>query len=340
MSDSTPTFALVAGSTETARIDGISAAGASQDLLEHTPSADLEIVQYGAPVQAPVTPVSPSGCPTPAVITRAVREECGFDMIGVDAGLARSTGAPTVTIGETSGGDIRDERPVPTPKQRFEQARELGRSLPATELWIGESIPGGTTTALAVLTALGERASVSSSLPENPIKLKEEIVAEALETSGIAPGELAGEPIVTLRALGDPVLCAVAGLVVGALEGGSSVTLAGGTQMAAAAALVRHTDIDEPLSLATTSFVANDETAAIAELASDLSVALTVTDPGFDRVDHPALNAYVAGEAKEGVGMGGALALADSAGVPMNTIRERIVTVYDRLVADEAEATA
>jgi NaMN:DMB phosphoribosyltransferase len=132
------------------------------------------------------------------------------------------------------------------------------------------------------------------------------------------------------------VLAAVAGLAVGATESDTAVTLAGGTQMAAAAALARHAGVDAPLSLSTTSFVAADDTAAICDLASDLSLDLTVTDPGFDDVSHPATDAYVAGEAKEGVGMGGALALADAADASMAAVRERTVAVYDRLVGAEA----
>ena len=76
---------LVAGATRTAEVEGITAAGASRDLLVHTPSADAEIVSYGDTIRAPVTPVSPSGCPTPAVVTRAVRELLGFDVAVVDA---------------------------------------------------------------------------------------------------------------------------------------------------------------------------------------------------------------------------------------------------------------
>jgi len=64
---------------------------------------------------------------------------------------------------------------------------------------------------------------------------------------------------------------------------------------------------------------------------------LTATDPGFSAADHPATDAYVRGEAKEGAGMGGALALADRAGVPMASVRERVVEVYDRLLADAPE---
>lgn len=331
-------FVLVAGSTETARIGGLSAAGATPRLVAHTPSADLEIVRYGRPVRSPVTPVSPSGCPTPAVVTRAVRELQGFEMVGVDAGLEHPTAAPTVEVGQT-GGDIRDPDPVEDARSLFERAETLGSNLPASKIRIGETIPGGTTTALAVLTALGERQSVSSSLPENPLSLKRTVVDEALQSSGLSPGETAGEPIQTLQHVGDPVLCSVAGLTAGAVATDKTVTLAGGTQMAAAGALARHAGVDAPLELATTSFLADDQTADISGLASDLSLALTVTDPGFDQYDHPAMNAYVAGEAKEGVGMGGALALADRSSVSSSDLLNRIETVYSRLLDDDPEVT-
>jgi uncharacterized protein (TIGR00303 family) len=329
---------LVGGTTETALIDGISAAGADSEAMAHTPSADLEIVEYGRPVEAPVAPVSPTGCPTPAVVTRAVRELLGFDALAVDAGLSRPTAAPTVDLGDGPGNDIRKSEPVGAASATFEAARRLGRSLPDDELVVGETIPGGTTTALGVLTALGERASVSSSLPENPLALKREVVDEALTASDLSSGDAAGEPVEAARVVGDPVLAVVAGLVVGATGSGTAVTLAGGTQMAAAAALVRHAGVDDPLSLATTSFVADDGSAAVGDLAADLDLDLTVTDPGFDESDNPALAGYVAGEAKEGVGMGGALALADERGVSSAAVRDRTVAVYEELVSDAPTA--
>ena len=97
---------VIGAGTETARIDGISAAGADPEAMVHTPGADLEIVAYGAPVLSPVVPVSPSGCPTPALVTRAARELLGFEVLPVDAGLVRPTGAPTVTVGEEAGKDF------------------------------------------------------------------------------------------------------------------------------------------------------------------------------------------------------------------------------------------
>ena len=333
-------FVLVAGTTETAHVEGISAAGADPALMVHTPSADLEIVEYGQPVQAPVMPVSPTGCPTPAVITRAIRELIGFETLALNAGLSRPTSAPTVALEAMPGRDIRHPRPVDSAADTFEAARQLGRSLPDDELVIGETIPGGTTTALGVLTALGERAAVSSSLPENPLALKREVVDEALAASNLSAGETADEPVKTVRHVGDPVLAAVTGMTIGATTTDTSVTLAGGTQLVAAAALARHAGVDTALSVATTSFIADDETVRMNELANDLSLDVTITDPGFHRRNHSAMNPYIAGEAKEGVGMGGALALADRADVSMADVREQVVAVYDRLVVNKSPVGA
>ncbi|MFB6250830.1 MAG: hypothetical protein ABEI27_03930 [Halobellus sp.] len=92
--------------TDTAHITGIRTAGADPDAIVHTLGADLEIVEYGHQLQAPAVPVSLTGCPTPAVSTRAVREFREFDLLVVDAGLARSTAAPTVTVGDEFGNDV------------------------------------------------------------------------------------------------------------------------------------------------------------------------------------------------------------------------------------------
>jgi len=331
---------LVAGATRTAGIAGISAAGADPEVMVHTPGADAEIVEYGRPVRAPVVPVSPSGTATPAVVTRAVREELGFEVTVVDGGLAKPTAAGTVTVGAKPGGDIREGDPVPTGPGAFAAAREFGRAVPDDEVLVAETIPGGTTTALGVLTALGEPASVSSSLPDNPIGRKREVVAAGLDASSLGPGGAAGQPKRAVRRMGDPVLATAAGFALGARESGTAVTLAGGTQMFAVAALLRHAGAEGTLSLATTRFVAEDPSANVDALAAKLGVDVTAADPGFEALDHPAVEGYLAGEAKEGVGMGGALALADRAGLPMSRVRKRVAGLTDRLVAGAPEGPA
>lgn len=325
---------LVAGTTRTAAIPGLSAAGASPEATAATPGLDAEIVAYGETVGEKPAPVSPDGCPTPAVMTRAAQELLGFDVTVVDAGLAEPTAAPTLSLGLRPGGDVREPDPVPGAADAVEAGRRFAADLPDDELLVAETIPGGTTTALGVLAALGENEAVSSSLPDNPLARKRDVVAEGLAASGLEAGEASGDPTAAVRRMGDPVLAVVAGIVAGAIESGTSVTLAGGTQMLAAAALVRHAEYDDSLRVATTSFVAADETAAVRETAADLGVDLDVTDPGFEAGDHVAFERYLAGEAKEGVGMGGALWLADREGIGMEQVRERIVAVYDRVVSD------
>ncbi|MFW5918064.1 MAG: nicotinate-nucleotide--dimethylbenzimidazole phosphoribosyltransferase, partial [Haloferacaceae archaeon] len=286
------TFVLVAGTTATARIDGISAAGADPAAMVWTPTADVEILVEGEPVDAPTVPVSPSGCPTPALLTRAVRELVGFNVEVVDAGLACEPGIPTRIVATDPGGDVRTEEPVPKADAIWRRSRAVGEAVAHESderVSVGETIPGGTTTALGVARALGVDLSVSSSLPENPTERKQRVVREGLAESAIAPGDLDGDPRRAVRCQGDPVLAAVAGLVEGALSAGASVTLAGGTQLLAAAALLRHAGIGAPLELATTSYVAGDPTATVRTTADELDLTLTVTDPGFAGCGHAGL---------------------------------------------------
>lgn len=328
---------LVVGSTGTATIDGISAAGADTEAMWETPIADAEILECGHPVFADAVPVSPTGCPTPALVTRAVRDILTFDLTVVDAGLVGSGAAPTLALGDEPGDDIRTATPVPGAESVFEKARRVGRGLPDEELVVAESIPGGTTTALGVLRALGEPIGVSSSLPENPIALKREVVAKGLDASGLEPGDLAGDPVRAVQCMGDPVLAAVAGIVAGAADTGTTVTLAGGTQMITGAALCRHAGVTDRITVATTPFVAADDAVALETATSRLDVELVVTDPEFDRDDHVAFTAFRRGEAKEGVGMGGALALADRDDVPMSDVRHRVRDRYAALIGDRPE---
>jgi uncharacterized protein (TIGR00303 family) len=326
------TLVLAAGVTRTAEIPGISAAGADPTARRWTPTADAEILRTGTPTDAPTFPRSPSGCPTPAVVTRAVRELVGFDAVVVDGGLAESPGVDVRDVGATPGGDIRDETPVPDTPSIVERARAVGADVDADRVLVAETIPGGTTTAMGVLAALGERTAVSSSLPDNPVERKRAVVDTGLGASDVDAGSLAGDPLAAVRCMGDPVLATLAGLV-GGLDDDTSVTLAGGTQLAALGALLRHLGVERELRLATTSYVADDDSATVETLATDLDLDLRVTDPGFEDAE-AGLDRIAAGEAKEGVGMGGALALASAAGISSDRIEDRAVTVVNRCLAE------
>jgi NaMN:DMB phosphoribosyltransferase len=292
----------------------------------HTPSADAELVRYGRLVRAPVFPASPTGCPTPAVVTRAVVELLGLDVVVCDAGLAKPTGAPTVEFGAKPGRDVREADPVPTAPGAFAAAERFGRAIEEDHLVVGETIPGGTTTAISAMKALGESYPVSSSLPDNPLSRKKEIGEAALSASDLEPGEAAHHPELAVRFAGDPVLAVVSGLCVGALESGTRVTLAGGTQLVAASALVRHAGSVGSMELATTSYLADH--VDLAPATRDLDLDLTVTDPAFtdDRL------AGYATVGREGAAMGGALALADRADV-LDAVEGRTLALLDSLDA-------
>jgi uncharacterized protein (TIGR00303 family) len=331
------TFVLVAGTTETARIDGISAAGTDPEAMVVTPSADAEILIEGSVVDAPAVPVSPAGCPTPALVTRAVHELDGFDARVIDAGLPTEPGIDTTAVADQPGRNIRTEETVPEAGEIWGRARAVGEEMAedaSERVYVGESIPGGTTTALGVARALGVDLSVSSSLPDNPLERKRAVVRSGLAESGIEPGELVGEPRRAVRLQGDPVLAAVAGVVEGALSVDTSVSLAGGTQMVAAAALLRQAGIEAPLELATTAYVAEDSTATVRETANALDLSLTVTDPELGNSGHAGLARFEVGEGKEGVGMGGALALARRRGIELQAVRDRTERLYERLLGE------
>ena len=325
-------LAVVVGTTETAAIPGLSAAGADPEAMAATPAIDAELLTYGAALSGPV-PVSPTGCPTPALVTRAARSVAGFETLVVDAGTAVGSAAPTVDLGGSPGADIRTADPVPDAAAVFEAAADLGRSLPDDPLAIGESIPGGTTTALGVLRALGEDIGVSSSLPDNPVERKEQVVAEGLAESAIEAGDCEGDPLRAIAAMGGPVQAGVAGLASGALDAGTDVVLAGGTQQLAVATALRHAGVTDPLTVATTRYVAADDAVDL-ESADRLDVTLRVTDPGFDSHDHPSMAPFAAGEAKEGVGMGGALATVEDADAGMDALRSTLESIYEEVVGD------
>ncbi|MFB6161923.1 MAG: TIGR00303 family protein [Halococcoides sp.] len=324
-------FALVVGSTATARIPGVSGAGAHPPATAWTPAADAEIIAYGRPVATPGVPCAPDGTPTPAVLTRAALSAIDRSATVFDAGLGTPTAAPTVDVGDDPGGDIRGGEAVPTADEIVGRARRHGRTLGADHLVVGESIPGGTTTALALARAIDVDLTVGSSLPENPRDRKALVVDTAL--SAVDRGAPMA-PIAAIEQVGDPVQAALLGLIEGGLAAGTRVTLAGGTQQLAIAAAVRARGVERDLEVATTDALARS--VPFREMAARIGVEATVTPIGVD--PSGPLGGYAAGIAKEGAGLGGALALVERADVDIASVRERAIEIAT--VHREAEVVA
>jgi uncharacterized protein (TIGR00303 family) len=327
-----PLFLCVLSTTETAKIPGISAAGKNPEMTEYTPAGDAELVMLGAPQCISEPPMTPSGAPTPAVITRAMVELTGVPCMFVDGGLRVKPSIPLLDVGASPGEDLRTGHAVKDPRGIFERSALLGRQLGKVFdfVMIGESVPGGTTTALGVLRALGYEGRVSSSFPNNPSEIKREVVESAMRKNNISFGSLKHMPLRAVELLGDAMMPTVAGLVKG-LEG-VDIVLAGGTQMMAVLSLIKHLNIEGSISIATSKFVAEDKTANFLETVETLGYQAYISDPGFNKARFEGLRRYEEGEVKEGVGAGGAMFLAHLLGVEQSEFRDRVEEVCIRLL--------
>jgi uncharacterized protein (TIGR00303 family) len=324
-------FLCTIATTATSRIPGITGAGITPELTEYTPAADVELIIRGKPVCLPEIPQTVIGgvsAPTPAVITKAALELADIPFLVADAGANIKPNIPYINISEKAGQDIRTGKAVENPQNIFENAKILGKVLSqlTDHLIIGESTPAGTTTALGVLTALGYDASfkVSGSMPENPHDLKKDVVKEGMASAGIKWGEKVQDPFRAVEALGDPMIPAVAGLVLGS---DIPITLAGGTQMTAVCALIKALQLEFDFSricITTTIFVAEDETSDINHIVQQIGdITIYAVDPSFHKSENDGLKTYLNGSVKEGVGAGGAMLAAMIHGITVDDIRRK-----------------
>lgn len=287
-------------------------AGANPELVKYTSPADAEFLYYGRCMCIAGVPATPDGKPTPALITRTALRAAEIPLFVVEAGTKVRPAIPAISLGVRHGGNISIEDAMETGdvERALEYGRMTGGQLARTSdlVVVGESIPGGTTTALAVLTALGVDAKfkVSSSMPENPHQLKNRVVATAIARAKIVPGRV---PVLQAVAqVGDPMMPAVAGIARGVLESGAKVMLAGGTQMAAVLAVLKGLGV--PLAgacIGTTTYVASDPSSDLAGLVKAISpkVPVLACDLHLGQSSKPGLQAYANGFVKEGVGAGG-----------------------------------
>ena len=159
-------------------------------------------------------------------------------------------------------------------------------------------------------------------MPENPHNLKKDVVKEGMDAAAIKWGETVQDPFKAVEAVGDPMIPAVAGLAMGCEI---PVTLAGGTQMTAVCALIKALDPDFDFSnicIATTVFVAEDETSDINHIVEQIGdITIFAVDPYFHTSNHGGLRCYLNGSVKEGVGAGGAMMAALLQGVTVDEIR-------------------
>ena len=250
--------------------------------------------------------MTPDGKPTPALLTRTSLEHADIPQIVINAGGKILPKLPYFETNLPFGKNISKEPGLEKSSvmRAIDYGKKVGNVLALTTncLVIGESIPGGTTTALAVMKGLGIDARVSSSMPDSPQSLKNQIVEKVLERSD------SKEPYDVIANAGDPMIPFVVGMLSTASEI-TNVILAGGTQMAAILAIAKSTGYDENrVAIGTTSYIVDDSDANLLEVVESISdIPVLSINPQLADSKFDGLRAYSEGFVKEGAGAGGTM---------------------------------
>ncbi len=308
-------FLLAASVTKTCEIEGITQAGIPGK-IPLTPTLDAEFLSTGKVFSLDDLAETASGIPTPGLLTRAVHTLTPFSRVKIlDLGLEV----------KPQQCDLLDFNIAPTPSITsdeafdaqvvFEKGRTFGRSYKpeGDYVIVGESTPSGTTTAQAAIQVLGlnVKGLFASSFKDAPTDIKRATISAAL--SKITPNMGLFEK---LSHTADNTLMFVAGFVLEASHQ-TKVVLAGGTQMAAALLIAdaiasRDSIYHDPrhITLCTTRWITQDGASNINALLSQLNFRAKAlyADFLYEDANIPVLKLYDEGEAKEGVGAGGAIA--------------------------------
>ncbi len=309
-----PHFCCVLGFTATGLLPQISAAGLTPRDRQLTALADGEFLARGVQNNYlyPLPPLQAGA--SPAVISRSIVATLDIPVTILNAGLPLAPSFPCVNLGGQPAQCLTTGQALPLAvvHHLWEQGLAWGQAAaqtlaPTSYLVIGECVVGGTTTALAVLTALGIAAAgkVNSShvLCNHQQKL-------AVVEQGLGQLPAAADPWQIVATLGDPMQIVVAGIALAASNYGG-VLLAGGTQMIATYALMQaladHTNYQyqpQQIVVGTTGWVAKDPSADAVGLAQAICPFLSA-EINFGISTYPQLQMYEQGFVKEGVGAGG-----------------------------------
>ncbi len=324
-------FLLAASVTKTCEIEGITQAGIPGK-VPYTPTLDAEFITTQKLFSMPEIAETPSGVPSPALITRAVHNLYAFSSVEIlDLGLEikpQQTLLHNFNINPSdsiaTGAKI-DAEAIVAKGMAFGRSYELKGSY----LILGESTPSGTTTAATSALALGYdvKEDFSSSFLKVPNSVREETINASLSLVDDKMSNLE-----KLSQVSDNMLLFCAGFLLEASRR-FHVVLAGGTQMAACLLIADRLKEDllmrikaENITLSTTAWVAKDKNSNLKHILEQLSYTphAIYTEFSFQDAKIPVLKMYDEGEAKEGVGAGAALAFANANRLTNSEVLEAI----------------
>lgn len=315
---------LVIAGTDTSQIQGISAAGINAKSRRETALADAEFLLFGPSkdhkyklpyLNAGVTPALISYVcsklinASPTVIPLGVHDKPYFRYLFVEDQLLGP--ASSLTTGKSM------------PRKRvlnlYEKGISIGKSSKQPVL-IAESVPGGTTTAQAVMETFGLNVSnlVGSSLFKAPRELKRRVIQTGLLNANLKNDF---DSFDVISSVGDPFQAFSMGLLIGTRLANQPVLLSGGSQMIAVILLAlefldskNKEDFFKNVFIATTSWLVKDKSLSdLLELINQKHKVnlIGLSSPlNFKSSNYKELKDYELGHVKEGVGAGGISILA------------------------------
>jgi len=326
-------FLVIAG-TNTSQIPGISAAGLDAKSRRITALADAEFLLKGASKDHKYKLPLLSAGVTPALISHVCSKLINVNPFIVPLGIGVKPYFDHLVVEDrnlgpsnclTTGKSMTRERVL----NLYERGLAIGKSSKQPIL-ISESVPGGTTTAQAVMEAFGLQVSslVGSSLFKAPRELKSKVIRKGLLNSNLKTNF---DSFDVISSVGDPFQAFSMGLLIGGRLANQPVLLSGGSQMLAVILLVlefldtKNKDgfIDEVF-IATTRWLLKDNSLKnllnLINEKYDVNLVGLASPLNFKSSIHKELKDYELGHVKEGVGAGGISMLAFLKGFKNNEI--------------------
>ena len=338
-------FYLILAGSQTAEIEGISAAGSSPISRRYTAVADAELLLRG-PIYSkrwPLPPL-PAGV-SPALISYVASSFLKIKPTIISAGLLQKPSFRHLNLESSNIGPARclssgDAMDISRVELLLDSGFKIGKKL-RKSLLITECVPGGTTTAFAVLSGLGINVNglISGSQRNPPSELKTKLVNQGLKAAKLKKNP---SSIDLMAAVGDPFQPIAVGLLMGARESGQDILLGGGCQMLAVLALALNevepesrANFVEKTLIGTTSWLVDESLSSskkrnsfihlLNHVAKHFQVNILGLASGYRFKDsnQQVLRDYEIGYVKEGVGAGALSLLAQIKGLTQQEMIER-----------------
>ena len=312
-------FYLVIAGTETSQIPGISAAGINSKARRKTALADAEFLLFGASINHKYKLPFLNAGVTPALISYVCSKLISASPIVVPIGIKEKPYFSHLIVEDhaigpanciTTGNSMNRKRVLSLYTKGF----KIGKST-KQPIFISESVPGGTTTAQAVMEAFGLNVNnlVGSSLIKAPRSLKTKVIKTGLLNANLNNNF---DSIDVISSVGDPFQAFSMGLLIGARLAKQSVVLSGGSQMLAIILLAlefinskEKKEFVDLVFLATTGWLLKDNSLSdllkLINQKHNVNLIGLASPLNFKTSQYKELNDYEIGHVKEGVGAGG-----------------------------------